>query len=289
MWTLNAVSRGMLFAASFACSIAWAADGRIEISAAGAEAGGITPSDTAGYPVTIDTPGSYILTSDLAVPDADTNAIETSGGSAVTNEVRIDLNGFQIRGPANCGGADITCSSTGDGVGILVTENAWQLVVSNGTIVGMGSWAIDSVSELEVVDLRIISNGGGGLQFNGGTVSDSTISTNGGDGMRSFGPTLVYDNLISANKLDGVGCGECTIMRNTIVGNRGDGIEVQSDLTTVIGNTLNANRGQGINASGGPAGYGMNSIDPSIFGGGTVSGSATQIGTNFCDGNTTCP
>jgi hypothetical protein len=54
---------------------ALASDGAIEINAAKAAAGGVTPGDTPGFPITLDTPGSYRLTGDLAVGDPDTGAI----------------------------------------------------------------------------------------------------------------------------------------------------------------------------------------------------------------------
>ena len=46
-------------------SAAFAGDGVIEINAAAAAAGGVTATDTPGYPVTIDAPGSYRLTGNL--------------------------------------------------------------------------------------------------------------------------------------------------------------------------------------------------------------------------------
>ena len=52
-----------------AASAAHAVDGTIEINQASALAGGISSSDTAGFPVTLDSPGSYRLTSNLIVQD----------------------------------------------------------------------------------------------------------------------------------------------------------------------------------------------------------------------------
>jgi hypothetical protein len=268
----------------------FAADGQVEINAASATAGGITPSDLPGLPVTIDTPGSYVLTSDLVVPSADISAIVTTGPSLSTNLLTIDLNGFQIVGPVVCGGPDTSCSPTGTGDGIRVGPGgAWTLTVRNGYIVGIGNLGISSNSRVEIFDVTISSNGGGGVVLNGGKVANSTITTNGGDGIRSHGPFHVTDSVISYNRLVGVWCRNCTVSRNTIIGNRTDGIEIDFDSATIIGNTLDGNHGFGINASAQSVGYGMNSIDPSIYGGGTVSGSAIQIGTNICDGNTTCP
>src|SRR5262245_23520482 len=69
-----------------------ALDGAIEINQAKALAGGITLGDTPGFPVTISSPGSYILTSELSVPSGvDGLAIDVS-----VIEAAIDLNGFGI-------------------------------------------------------------------------------------------------------------------------------------------------------------------------------------------------
>ncbi len=267
-----------------------ASDGLVEINAASATAGGITPSDLPGLPVTIDTPGSYVLTSDLVIPGADTSAIVTTGPSLSTNQLTIDLNGFQIVGPTQCSGPDTSCNPTGTGDGIRVGPGgAWTLTVRNGYIVGMGNLGISSNSRVEIFDVTIGSNGGGGVVLNGGKVANSTIRANGGDGIRSNGPFLVTDSVISYNRLVGVWCRDCTVSRNTIIGNRTDGIKIEFDSATIIGNTLGGNHGLGINASAQSVGFGMNTIDPSIYGGGTVSESAVQIGINVCDGDTTCP
>ena len=57
---LTLASLGLAF-----CAPALAVDGVIEINQARALAGGVTSGDTPGFPVIIDTAGSYTLTSDL--------------------------------------------------------------------------------------------------------------------------------------------------------------------------------------------------------------------------------
>ena len=49
-----------------------AVDGVIEINQAKALAGGVTTTDAAGFPVTLDASGSYRLTGDLTLASADT-------------------------------------------------------------------------------------------------------------------------------------------------------------------------------------------------------------------------
>ena len=67
----------------------YAVDGVVLIDQNHALAGNITPGDTPGFPVTISQPGSYKLSSNLTVPDADTTAIQIT-----SNNVTLDLNGF---------------------------------------------------------------------------------------------------------------------------------------------------------------------------------------------------
>jgi hypothetical protein len=70
-------SLAFLLAAAVA-SRALASDGVLEINhSCATAAGGCFPGDTAGYPVQITQPGSYRLTSNLAVP-ASTNGIEVT-------------------------------------------------------------------------------------------------------------------------------------------------------------------------------------------------------------------
>jgi hypothetical protein len=92
-----------------------------DISQSEATAGGITPGDTRGFPVTITRPGSYRLTSNLRIMDPDVNAIDITAPN-----VTIDLNGFAILGPG------------GDGTGVGISAFQTQVTVLNGSIVGMG-------------------------------------------------------------------------------------------------------------------------------------------------------
>ena len=69
---------GLAFAGLLAAGPAAAVDGLILIDQNKALAGNVTPGDTAGFPVSITRSGSYRLTSDLIVPDADTTAIDVT-------------------------------------------------------------------------------------------------------------------------------------------------------------------------------------------------------------------
>src|SRR5947207_5818225 len=116
-----------LLLAGLSCNM-YAVDGVILIDQNRALAGGVTPGDAPGFPVTISVAGSYRLSGNLTVPDANTTAI-----SITAKNVTIDLNGFSIIGPTVCTGIPVTsCSPTGSGVGITSFQS--MISVYNGVI-----------------------------------------------------------------------------------------------------------------------------------------------------------
>lgn len=127
--------------AVLAATPAAAGDGKIEINQARALVGGIIPTDSPGFPVSIGK-GSYLLTSDLVVPDENTDGI-----LVLDDDATIDLGGFAIRGPVTCFGStgSVSCSPAGSGIGIRALKSliggvsADRTVVRNGSIVGMGA------------------------------------------------------------------------------------------------------------------------------------------------------
>jgi hypothetical protein len=113
-------------------SPARAVDGVIEINQAKAIAGGVTATDTPGFPVTIDTAGSYRLTGNLTTV-GNVDAIAITAGSVV-----LDLNGFAIMGDNACFNNPVTnCLHMGNGAsgaGVRVSQTG--VTVRNGAVIG---------------------------------------------------------------------------------------------------------------------------------------------------------
>jgi hypothetical protein len=165
-----------------------AVDGVTEINQAKALAGGVTPSDGPGFPVLIlDTAGSFRLTSNLVVPDADTTAIRVSSFSGPV-EVTIDLNGFSIIGPVECERVDTetVCSASGTGSGIDVGSMGVALTVTNGTIRGMGNHGIAATfsgGRTRIDNLIAVSNASNGISVLLTQITNSRAELNGQDGV----------------------------------------------------------------------------------------------------------
>lgn len=140
----RAISTAMLIAVLvLLAEPVWAADGVTEINQTRAMAGGVTAGDVAGFPVSISETGSYVLTSNLIVPDENTNAILLVTSSFVPIDVTIDLNGFTIQGPVVCNRdqGPTVCPGGGSGDGVTSGSFNGLVRVRNGTIRGMGGRA----------------------------------------------------------------------------------------------------------------------------------------------------
>ena len=134
---------------------ALATDGVLEINQTCAVQTGCFAGDTAGYPITISTPGSYRLTSNLIVPDENTDGIKVS-----TSSLTIDLNGFEIV-RSGCEGASADCtpvSGTGSGVEYTSTTNR-GISVKNGSITGMGGYGVFLGQQAEIDDEARVHGG----------------------------------------------------------------------------------------------------------------------------------
>lgn len=282
---------------------ALATDGVLEINQTCAMTTGCFAGDVAGLPVTVATPGSYRLTSDLAVATANDTAITVSADST-----SLDLNGFALRGPNSCTGSfgdQLVCDEPGSGVGISAAS-ARQVRIFNGAVHGFGARGIiiDEGSRIEKVN--VYSNAGDGILTVGFSciVRESIIERNGGDGINSAAVTGVYDNTVSINGAKGIDAASGSVVARNIVfrnntegirGNNGSVIEqnsvfqnrnigiVASSGSIVRGNSLTGNVGIGISLLLG-SGYSENVMQDN----GTDVSGGVNAGQNVCSG-VICP
>lgn len=264
---------------------ALASDGVLEINQTCAVQTGCFAGDTAGLPVEISASGSYRLTSNLVVPDENTNGITVGA-----DNVSIDLGGFEILGPVNCTGTPIICApSSGVGSGVHGVNSAISgTSVRNGSIRGMGSSGVNLGVQSEATHLRVRSNRLQGISTgNGSTIAGNTAYRNRGDGISASAGSTVSGNAAHQNGDDGIltGVGS-TVSGNSSYDNEGDGIQTSSG-SSVLGNTVRLNTGYGLNLAT-HSGYRENVISANTAG--TVTGSdLVNLGNNACNGSATCP
>ncbi len=239
---------------------AHAVDGVMLIDQNRALAGNVTPGDMPGFPVTITLSGSYRLSGNLTVPDANTSAIVVAGG--VTG-VTIDLNGFTISGPTVCGSFPIVCSPVGSGIGVSAPLGARAVTVRNGTIVGMGRSAVQLESTLNTIDnITAISNGLVGIFANTATVTHNRATKNGFNGLL-VGSSVVMYNLAVQNGGAGIGGISNLIINNTLIANALVGVAAGDSAFSA--NQFSSNNGGAANAQfSGRAPIGPNGCDGSV-------------------------
>lgn len=223
-----------------------AVDGENLINQARANAGGVTPGDAAGFPVTLSRPGRYKLTGNLVVPTS------LRGIEVTANDVTIDLNGFTIRtGPPGSYG--------------IYAQSMERLTVVNGTITGFayGIYASDGTA-VAIENMRLVSNSTMGASVGQyARISNSTIADSGSDGLS---------------------CGTCIVESSIITGNGFYGVLVSFGGGTLIGNVIAGNTMQGISSIFKGSGYGNNILVGNNGGGAQITGTAaTQMNPNYCE------
>lgn len=215
---------------------AFAADGVVEINQARALAGGVSVVDEPGFPVTLGRPGSYMLTGDLMVNSADTTAIDIRALN-----VDLNLNGFAIDGPVDCGPPDTpttSCSASSGGAegwGVKIRDKG--ATVRNGSITGMGKGGIEVLRPGATISaVRVIGNAGWGISAG----VDSPLFS-------ATGLMVVEDSLIQQNESFGIiGCG--FLVRNSVVTRNGSQgiINTNQCGSSVIDSQVTANGGAGV-------------------------------------------
>lgn len=182
----------------------YAGDGALEINQA-CIADGCFENDSPGFPVEIESPGSYRLTSNLNI-SGNSSAIYAKVGA---KGAKIDLGGFTVSGGNECSGEPVTsCTSDNSNRGIrLVGE---RQVLLNGAIVGFRDGVSCSAS-CELENLRIYDNSDDGIMNSfvgnndGMVLRNSLIEKNGGYGIALVGKgNLIRNNTIRFNGDSGV-------------------------------------------------------------------------------------
>ena len=277
-------------------------DGLLEFSQGQAAAGGVTAGDAAGFPITISTSGSYILTSNLDVTDINAGAIDVTA-----DNVTIDLNGFLVSGPNTCtgSGSGISCGTQTGASGI--ESSSLGTVVKNGSVRGFGVHGVSLNSASRSLSDTPTPNpphspptnrygvvrgsfarphGSNGIAVsNGSLVVHSTARGNGLIGIQSSSGSSVRGCAVNDNRNSGISLSTMSSAHdNASSDNGGDGISALQN-TMVSGNALWSNTGFGLDLTT-FSGYWLNVLLSNTAG--SVDDGLSQ-GVNACNGNTTCP
>jgi hypothetical protein len=239
-------------------SVASAADGVVLIDQALALAGGVTAGDAAGFPVSINAPGSYALSGDLELGTGAANAIELNA-----DDVTIDLRGFSIFG-----------GGLASGSGVAMTGRT-GVEIRNGTVEGFVTSAIRESSAAarahRVIEIVVRDSGGHGVDLagaghlvrdceiaNSGVVGGaqgagiwlgpgsalrrSSALANAREGIRLAEGGIVADALAEANDGVGIAVGEgSVVVRSSVRQSGADGI--LAGAHAVIRENASANNG----------------------------------------------
>jgi hypothetical protein len=218
------------------------------IDQAKALAGGVTPGDAPGFPVQINKPGSYKLTSNLDVP-LHVQAIQVAAPG-----VTIDLNGFVVSSivecrqdshatQVNCNLVNVAGASLFNQGGIGTGHN--DTVVRNGTVRGFSGHGVYGVQHIE--NMRIAHNLGAGVFVNSGSalvpprithVRNSRIELNNESGVVG-GPVLFEHSISSKNGAHGLWTVGGAVRNSVLSFNEMRGIwGYGSAGTTVLGSEL---------------------------------------------------
>lgn len=240
--------RWSLFLSLFVfASTALAVDGVIEINHARALAGGVTPGDEPGYPVTLNQSGSYRLTGNLTMPDKDTTGI-----SAFGDDIVIDLNGFAIKGPNLCAVAPdgLTCGQNGLGLGVHLQGS--RGAVRNGIVSGTGSDGVKVHNYTSVEHLQVSHVGGNGIDATGegNHIRATTIAYARNHGIDAGDLGIVSGNAIVRAGNIGIhnGTGANLLVSGNTVLSYGDALYCGNQMA-YAGNVLDSSVGSPANAN----------------------------------------
>lgn len=187
-------------------------DGAVEINQALALAGGVTPGDGAGFPVTLSAPGRYFLSSDLDLTSL-TVPENASAINVTADHVEIDLRGFSLVGASVCTGMGngvgpngIQCTLSGSGVGVDGSAvSASHTRIRNGRVTGMGSRGLRLGSGAVVEEVDVSHSPVGGILCGDDcTVRSCRVYLTDSNGVTIGHRSRVLDSLIWDNTTFGI-------------------------------------------------------------------------------------
>ena len=127
----------------------------------------------------------------------------------------------------------------------------------------------------------------------GTTIHDGTVQGFGGSGIMARSHSLIYRVQSRFNSGVGIIVRGRSLIRDCIIDQNATGIQTFETATSVLDNVITGNTGSGLSGSGGTIYTGNlfrdNNDDGKGPGPQVNPGSATEVGANFCQSNTTCP
>lgn len=209
----------LMFAAT-----AQAADGAIEISQVCALQTGCLPGDAPGFPVSLDQPGKYVLTSDLEHDPA------IHGDVGIVNlgasEVTLDLNGFALRSTGTC---EPGACDTGNVYGISGLLRS-RVTVQNGSISGMNNSCVLLGEQARVKSLTVSHCSLLGISVGTNSiVAEVSVASTGRNGLTSGIGTVYQGSTFSANGLRGDIIGNFDLVSSVPVEPRATGRNICED------------------------------------------------------------
>lgn len=247
-----------------------AVDGVIEISRAAAVAGGVTPGDVPGFPITLSTSGSYRLTSDLSFTVQFIGQSQNFAAIEITApRVTLDLNGFAVACRTSTDGR---CPGTVSGIEGAGSD---QSTLLNGVVRGWPESGAVLGERARVIGVHAFQNLGG---------------------LAVGEESLVESCVVTHNALSGLSTGRKSLVRGNVVSNNGtasreSGIST-SDSVMVLDNVITDNSGFGIDTFNVNFRwtYRNNMLRGNNGGAETQVGlGAVNLGSNYCGTDTICP
>jgi len=272
------------------CTAALAVDGRVEINQVCVVNGGCFEGDSEGFPLTINgnAGNSYILTSNLVVPDENTNGIEIQ-----VSDISLNLNGFSII-RAGCGLDRDSCRPTaGSGIGIAESRPIGVIFISgitieNGSVIGMGYAGIYFVAhQSKVQNVNVRWNRHIGISLGGSCIITGNTAFQNGWGIGGGDSCVITDNTSKDNDGVGINAGTGSMVRGNATNTNDGDIQVYGS-GLVIDNTVVVCNQWGMQL-GAEVGYRGNTISlaclPVPY---TPIVGGVNLGGNLCGTSTTC-